>query len=111
MEPVNKDSRRQLSPEQLNRKVGMFLRLRRESLGLTGEQLGKMMYLSQQQISRYERGVNALTLHQLNIMLELVGSSWDEFFHEVITEQPCSKIESLLIEAQRDLTSTNNIRI
>lgn len=73
-----------LSSLQFNRRVGGFLRRRRQRLNLTGQELGQMMQLSQQQISRYERGVNSMTVYQLQLFMLILDFSWSDFFNNVI---------------------------
>lgn len=84
MESVNTHTVSRLSSLQFNRLTGAFLRRRREALNLTGHELGQMMHLSQQQISRYERGVNSMTLYQLHVFMQVLGFSWNDFFNHVI---------------------------
>lgn len=40
----------------INSEIGEFIRMIRIKKGLTGAELGKLIGVSQQQISRYERG-------------------------------------------------------
>ncbi|MEY0838736.1 helix-turn-helix domain-containing protein [Providencia alcalifaciens] len=42
--------------KNINLEIGDFIRKTRLKNGLTGAQLGKLVGVSQQQISRYERG-------------------------------------------------------
>lgn len=63
---------------QLSFYVGIFLRKSRNEKKLTGRQLGKLMHISQQQISRYETGMTPLTIDQINVLLDLLEKSWVE---------------------------------
>lgn len=45
--------------------LGQHIRTARRKKGISGRQLGKKVDISQQQISRYERGVNKLELDTL----------------------------------------------
>lgn len=45
--------------------LGNYLRKARVSKGLSGDKLGSVIHLSQQQVSRYELGVNKLSLDKL----------------------------------------------
>ncbi|MEX6313541.1 helix-turn-helix domain-containing protein [Providencia manganoxydans] len=38
------------------------------------------MQVSQQQISRYERGESGINIETLDVMLDILGKSWSEFF-------------------------------
>ncbi|WP_432653001.1 helix-turn-helix domain-containing protein [Providencia stuartii] len=55
---------------------GFFLRENRLKVNLTGKELGQLMHVSQQQVSRYEAGVTNLTISQLNQYLMVLGISW-----------------------------------
>lgn len=45
--------------------IGQALKNKRRQLGLSGIELSKILSISQQQISRYERGVNCFNLDML----------------------------------------------
>lgn len=58
-----------MTSKQLNEGVGAFIRQKRLALGLNGTELGRLLNISQQQISRYEHGTTSFTLHQLELFL------------------------------------------
>ena len=69
-----KAGRRSDSPDPVDIHVGARLRLRRNLLGMSQEQLGKATGLTFQQIQKYERGANrmgASRLHQLGRLLNV----------------------------------------
>ncbi|HHR6039186.1 TPA: helix-turn-helix domain-containing protein [Providencia alcalifaciens] len=71
--------------EQLLRKdIGKFLKKARKRQSLSGSQMGELMQLSQQQISRYERGETGINIEKLDIMLSILGLSWFDFLFSVI---------------------------
>lgn len=70
--------------KQLNEASGGFIRQKRVELGLNGSDLGRLLNISQQQVSRYERGMTALTLYQLERFLRVLAVSWESFIWEVI---------------------------
>ncbi|MCW2257476.1 transcriptional regulator with XRE-family HTH domain [Providencia alcalifaciens] len=51
--------------ENINQIVGKEIRKRRKNLGLSGMELADLIGISQQQISRYERGECNITLENL----------------------------------------------
>ncbi|EMI5490525.1 helix-turn-helix transcriptional regulator [Providencia stuartii] len=65
---------------------GFFLRENRLKVNLTGKELGRLMHVSQQQVSRYEVGVTNLTISQLNQYLMVLGISWQDLIRNVIEE-------------------------
>ncbi|SUC34850.1 transcriptional repressor DicA [Providencia rustigianii] len=48
-----------------NEQIGEQIKYKRRLMGLTGKALGDRMKLSQQQISRYERGTQNFTIRRL----------------------------------------------
>ncbi|MEO0884057.1 MAG: helix-turn-helix domain-containing protein [Pseudomonadota bacterium] len=69
------------SPTEVDQLVGQMIRARRRELGLTQHQLGEFLYLTFQQVQKYERGVNRISagrLYELSVVLG-VGI---EYFYE-----------------------------
>ncbi|WP_433587440.1 helix-turn-helix domain-containing protein [Providencia alcalifaciens] len=83
--------------------VGKQIRWLRKNLNLSGKELGFRVNLSQQQISRYERGVNVLDVEMLFILLNELEYPFDLFIQDVAVEmkknQPAvfAKYENLLV--------------
>lgn len=75
---------KRMTPNQLNKATGAFIRQKRLELGLNGSELGRLLNISQQQISRYERGATSFTLHQLESFLRALSVSWASFTQEVL---------------------------
>ncbi len=70
-----------------NSYIGHKMRKRRLQMGLTGDSLGKKSGLSQQQISRYERGVQNFTIRRLCIFANILQCDLNYFleqnYHEI----------------------------
>ncbi|MGC6599870.1 helix-turn-helix domain-containing protein, partial [Escherichia coli] len=47
---------------------------------LTGAQLGELLDVSQQQISRYENGITSINIETLDMILKLLDADWSEFY-------------------------------
>lgn len=77
-----------------NRKIGLFLKKCRYERSLSGSEVAGQIMVSQQQLSRYERGVSAVGLFQLDKILQAYGVSWDRFVSEAIVDIPYSSYES-----------------
>nr|CAC9197985.1 transcriptional regulator, y4mF family [Providencia rettgeri] len=60
--------------------LGNHLRKARVSKGLSGNELGSIIHLSQQQVSRYELGINKLSLDKL---IEIVNFFLDIDINEI----------------------------
>ncbi|MBW3119002.1 helix-turn-helix domain-containing protein [Providencia rettgeri] len=63
----------------LNSDIGERIRKRRLQMGLTGNSLGKQLGLSQQQISRYERGTQNFTIRQLCLFANILQCDLNYF--------------------------------
>ncbi|WP_350025033.1 helix-turn-helix domain-containing protein [Providencia rettgeri] len=73
-----------ISPKRLNVATGKFIRNKRVNRGFSGKALGVQLKISQQHVSRYERGVTSINLHQLNQILSILSVSWECFIQDVI---------------------------
>lgn len=78
----------QMAPAQLStfkdvvaQCIGQQIQVLRKDKGLTGREFGALLDLSQQQISRYERGCNYICAGTLLLMLSYLGVSPESFFH------------------------------
>ncbi|HBO24783.1 helix-turn-helix domain-containing protein [Providencia sp.] len=66
--------------------IGKILKSYRRRTGLTGSELAKRINVSQQQVSRYENGINNITFDKLIILfnaLEMTRYDIDIFFEKV----------------------------
>nr|WP_314266343.1 helix-turn-helix transcriptional regulator [uncultured Moellerella sp.] len=70
--------------ELLRKDIGSFLKKARKNRSLTGHQFGELMQISQQQVSRYERGETGINIETLDVMLGILGKSWLDFFFLVM---------------------------
>lgn len=74
-------------PDPVDVHVGARLRLRRNLLGMSQEQLGKACGLTFQQIQKYERGTNRMGSSRLFQFAKLLDVSISYFFDDVRTER------------------------
>lgn len=65
--------------KNINKYVGRKIRLRRKELGFSGVQLANIIGMSQQQVSRYERGECSITLEGLFVLANALRYN-DELF-------------------------------
>lgn len=63
--------------------VGREIYLKRRALGMTGQELANLIHVSQQQVSRYERGVCNITVDTLILILTILNISIENFFKAV----------------------------
>lgn len=66
--------------------IGRTLKRLRQNQGLTGADFGRLVNLSQQQISRYECGINHINVSMLLLLLEKLDITVGEFNTLLIEE-------------------------
>nr|WP_154325418.1 helix-turn-helix transcriptional regulator [Pantoea sp. 201603H] len=67
----------------INHCTGKLIKKIRVEKGFTGSALGELTGLSQQQVSRYERGLSQITLIQLVRILIVLDISLEDFFYQL----------------------------
>ncbi|MEQ4672419.1 helix-turn-helix domain-containing protein [Providencia manganoxydans] len=72
--------------KDINIIIGRQIMILRKSKGLSGQLLAKKLGVSQQQISRYERGKCKIDIDSLIIILVDMDFSFDVFFRRVFNE-------------------------
>ncbi|MBG5909441.1 helix-turn-helix domain-containing protein [Providencia stuartii] len=70
--------------------IGIKIKTRRKELGLSGADLAKKLNISQQQVSRYENGINKIPLNHLVSIAIALKCPIDWFFQGCITEEDYS---------------------
>lgn len=80
---TKKTSRRGNGPDPVDVHVGARLRLRRNLVGMSQEQLGKASGLTFQQIQKYERGANRMGASRLHQLATILNVSVSYFFEEL----------------------------
>lgn len=78
-----KATARRQGPDPVDVHVGARLRLRRNLLGLSQEQLGTASSLTFQQIQKYERGANRISASRLYQLAKILNVSVSWFFEEM----------------------------
>lgn len=76
-----------ISKTSVTKYLGSELKSYRKILGMSGKELACRLNISQQQVSRYERGVNSLNLDMLFLYfqaLEMKGNEVESIFNELI---------------------------
>nr|ELR5041883.1 helix-turn-helix transcriptional regulator [Providencia stuartii]ELR5084463.1 helix-turn-helix transcriptional regulator [Providencia stuartii] len=85
--------------------IGQEIYRIRRNRSITGKELAKELNVSQQQVSRYERGVCNITVDTLILILSILNMPVDEFFkhvylnvsekHALVDERYCQILLSL----------------
>ncbi|WP_433587474.1 helix-turn-helix domain-containing protein [Providencia alcalifaciens] len=86
----------------INFRIGSFIRKHRTLLGISGKNLGKKLNLSQQQISRLERGQTAFSFEVVLRLLNALNKSASDLIAEVLYED--SAYENLIIHQYQSNT-------
>ncbi|PHM37065.1 Repressor of flagellae, MrxJ [Xenorhabdus mauleonii] len=66
--------------EEANLLVGIRIQTKRKELGITATALAKQIGISQQQLSRYERGTNRINLTHLVDIAKILSTPIEWFF-------------------------------
>ena len=74
--PVESDR----TPNRVDLHVGMRIRLRRRSIGLSQERLAEALGLTFQQVQKYERGVNRVSASKLYEIARILRAPITSFF-------------------------------
>ena len=87
---------------KLNEKIGIFIRNARISKGLSEKELASLISISQQQISRYERGISTLSIENILRLLNVLNIPLDEFSNKVIKPEQNRLFNLLIDELETD---------
>lgn len=77
---------RRHSCEPLRKIIGKYIKEARINKSLSGEQLGLLLDVSQQQISRYENAETSINIETLYVILQKLDKNWGDFYINVIRE-------------------------
>ncbi|QNH64642.1 helix-turn-helix transcriptional regulator [Proteus vulgaris] len=72
--------------EPLRKIIGKYIKEARINKSLSGEQLGMLLNVSQQQISRYENAETSINIETLYVILQKLDKDWGDFYCHVIRE-------------------------
>ncbi|MCK9792099.1 helix-turn-helix transcriptional regulator [Providencia rettgeri] len=73
--------------------IGIKIKNRRKELGLSGANLADKLNLSQQQISRYENGINKIPINHLVDIAEALNCPIEWFFQGYVSNSKSNKNE------------------
>lgn len=73
--------------ESINKILGLKLKLKRKELGFSQNQLGKEIGLSFQQIQKYEKGVNNISINNLYKISEILKTDISYFINCSLSEE------------------------
>jgi transcriptional regulator with XRE-family HTH domain len=88
--------------------VGAKLRALRQSMGITGEQLASKIGITYQQLSKYERGTNTMSLFRACLIARALGVSVLYFTDEERVEIPVSLGQRMAMEVSRNFMKIQN---
>ena len=67
----------------VDRQVGSRIRMRRRAVGLTQQQMAKLIGITYQQLQKYEKGLNRLNAGRLHTMALVLGTDIAFFFEQM----------------------------
>ncbi|WP_299998414.1 helix-turn-helix transcriptional regulator [uncultured Cedecea sp.] len=74
---------RQIIDDRVNMLMSGYFKSKRLERGLTGKQIGELLCVSQQHISRYERGETTIPLSVMVFFLNSYAFNLNEFFNYI----------------------------
>ncbi|MEX9843876.1 helix-turn-helix domain-containing protein [Providencia rettgeri] len=80
---------------------GLVIRKLRRERGISGMELAKQLNISQQQMSRYERGVNKFSIDMLFNILIILGVPFEYFLKLLIIEIKYNESSDFLVFKER----------
>ncbi|HGN0870411.1 TPA: helix-turn-helix domain-containing protein [Providencia alcalifaciens] len=69
---------------EINIRFGMYVQYMRKHKGISGAEFARRLNVSQQQVSRYEKGVTTVNLLMMEKIINALELRWDEFIHQII---------------------------
>lgn len=86
--------------------IGIKIKSRRKELGFSGSDLAKKLNISQQQVSRYENGVNKIPLNHLVKIAIILKCPIDWFFEGCILDEDYFIEDNIIKEKNINLKYT-----
>jgi len=83
VEKMKRPALRSENPDPIDVHVGSRVRVRRNLIGLSQEQLGKALGLTFQQVQKYERGTNRMGSSRLFQIAQILSVPINYFFEEM----------------------------
>ncbi len=74
------------STGSIDKEIGSRVRMRRVSIGMSQEKLGDMLGLTFQQVQKYEKGMNRISVARLVDIAKILGVDIHFFFNGIETE-------------------------
>lgn len=89
-EKMKKAEHRSENPDPIDIHVGSRMRVRRNLVGLSQEQLGKALGVTFQQIQKYERGINRMGSSRIYQIAQILSVPVGYFFEELNSARPAN---------------------
>ncbi|EOV8089283.1 helix-turn-helix domain-containing protein [Providencia rettgeri] len=87
---------------RLNKKIGLYIRYVRKSQGISAAKLAQLIFISQQQVSRYERGINTISLEVVFNILNILNIPIDDFVEKIIKPEQEALYNKMIVELERE---------
>lgn len=89
---------------QLNYRIGNYIRSIRSKKGLTEKELANLIHVSQQQISRYEKGTATVSIDRMLHILCMLNFSMHDFVEKIIIPEQESLYKKICDELKKEGT-------
>ncbi|EKT62353.1 helix-turn-helix domain-containing protein [Providencia alcalifaciens] len=89
---------------KLNYRIGNYIRSIRSKKGLTEKELANLINVSQQQISRYEKGTATVSIDRMLHILYMLNLSMDDFVENIIIPEQENLHKKMFDELKKEGT-------
>lgn len=108
MKEINRESSVHKMPDNLfSIYCGLVIKRIRKEKGITGSELAQKINISQQQMSRYERGVNKFSVDMLFNITANLDTSFEQLIRYVFAEiRTCNSERALFLKTKLSVFDT-----
>lgn len=106
---ANEDMHLKKAPSAVDRHVGSRVRLRRVSAGMSQERLGEALGVTFQQVQKYEKGTNRISVSRMQQIAQVLGCAVSYFLDGAPRDESAGMVgfaEPRQAEYSTDLLST-----
>ncbi len=97
--------------EAIDRSIGKKIYYLRLAKGLSRQQLAEKIGVTHQQLQKYEKGINRISVSRLTLIAQALGEAIDYFFEDIKnnnSEPTLTKHQRMCIEVSRNFMKISN---
>jgi len=94
----------------VSKAIGMRIREVRLANGMSRNQLGSLIGVSGQQLQKYEKGQNRISIDMLFVIANILKINWIDLCENLQSSKPVTTKARLLMELCREFTRMTNVK-